>query len=140
MMEQKKIVNDKSQLFVRKDSEAQFIRVSQDSEEYLKVWIKEPTWLEVEKAANSLMNIDSKTQSFDLDLNAMYRYMIENFIEKTEPSLSAVDLIRLTPFVGNQIKEVLPNPFEMMSGDEEKNESWGEQLDEGKVTLRQQAS
>ena len=49
--------------------------------------------------------------------------MVENFIEKTEPKLSAVDLIRLTPFVGNQIKEVLPNPFEMMAGDEEKNEN-----------------
>jgi len=48
--------------------------------------------------------------------------MVENFIEKTEPSLSAVDLIRLTPFVGNQIKEVMPNPFELMSGDEEKND------------------
>ena len=46
----------------------------------------------------------------------------ENFIEKTEPKLSAVDLIRLTPFVGNQIKEILPNPFEYMQGDDSKKE------------------
>lgn len=118
----KKIVSNKSVMFALTEAKCHWIQVAPDSDEYLKIWIKEPTWLEVEKAANSLMNIDAKTQSFDLDLNAMYRYMIENFIEKTEPSLSAVDLIRLTPFVGNQIKEVMPNPFELMSGDEEKND------------------
>jgi hypothetical protein len=119
----KKIVTDKSVMFALTEAKCHYIQVAPDSEEYLKIWIKEPTWLEVEKAMNSLMNIDAKNQNFDLDLNAMYRYMVDNFIEKTEPSLTTVDLIRLTPFVGNQIKEVLPNPFEMMSGDEEKNES-----------------
>ena len=45
--------------------------------------------------------------------------MFENFIEKTEPQLSPIDIIRLTPYVGNQIKEILPNPMDM-AGDEEK--------------------
>ena len=71
---------------------------------------------------NSLMNIDAKTQSMDIDLNAMFRYMVENFIEKTEPSLSTVDMLRLSPYVGNQLKEILPNPMNMMQGDEEKND------------------
>ena len=136
----KKIVSNKSVMFALTEAKCHWIQVAPDSDEYLKIWIKEPTWLEVEKAANSLMNIDTKSQTFDLDLNAMYRYMIENFIEKTEPSLSTVDLIRLTPFVGNQIKEVLPNPFEMMSGDAEKNENWGGQLGREKAALLQQAS
>jgi hypothetical protein len=49
--------------------------------------------------------------------------MVDNFIEKTEPQLSAVDLIKLTPYVGSQLKEILPNPLEdFTSGDEEKNE------------------
>ena len=38
------------------------------------------------------MVLDAKTQTMDLDLNAMYRYMIENFIDKTEPMLTTVDL------------------------------------------------
>ena len=82
MMENKKIVNDKSQLFVKKESEPKYIRVSQDSDEYLKVWVKEPTWLQVETALSSVLNIDSKSQNFDLDLNKMYRYhenIIKNF-------------------------------------------------------------
>ena len=52
--------------------------------------------------------------------------MIENFIEKTEPSLSIVDLLRLNPFVGNQLKDILPNPLEGFQEDEVKNEISGE--------------
>ena len=127
MMEQKKIVNDKSQLFVRKDSEAQFIRVSPDSEEYLKVWIKEPTWLQVEMAMAAVMKVDPKTQSMEIDMNAMYRFMVENFIEKTEPSLSMIDILRLNPYVGNQLKDILPNPLEAFKGDDQKNGQLSEQ-------------
>jgi hypothetical protein len=120
---EKKITQNKSVLFALTEAKMHHVKVAPETEEYLKVWVKEPTWLEVEQAMNSLMDIDAKTQSFNLDLNTMYRYMVDNFITKTEPSLSSVDLLRLTPFVGNQIKEILPNPFDMMSEDEEKKES-----------------
>ena len=119
----KKIVKDKSVMFALTEAKCHWVKVAPDSDEYLKVWIKEPTWLEVEKAINTLMKINAKTQNLDIDLNKMYRYMVDNFITKTEPSLSTVDLIKLTPFVGNQIKEILPNPFEALAEDEEKNEN-----------------
>ena len=122
MLNNKKIVTDKSALFALVTAKEHFIRVSPESDEYLKVWVKEPTWLEAEKALNSVMKIDQRTQSFDIDLQAMYRYMIENFIEKTEPSLSTLDTLRISPYVGNQLKEILPNPMAMMQEDEEKNE------------------
>lgn len=122
MMETKKVVSDKSKLFVEKNTEPHYVKVSPDSEEYLKVWIKEPTWLQVEQAMASVMKVDPKTQSMDIDLNAMYRFMVENFIERTEPSLSAIDLLRLNPYVGNQLKEILPNPMQGIEGDDEKNE------------------
>lgn len=121
-METKKVVSDKSKLFVEKNTEPHYVKVSPDSEEYLKVWIKEPTWLQVEQAMASVMKVDPKTQSMDIDLNAMYRFMVENFIERTEPSLSAIDLLRLNPYVGNQLKEILPNPMQGIEGDDEKNE------------------
>ena len=112
MFEEKKIINNKNDLFVESESELHYVRCSPDTDEYLKVWIKQPTWLQVEKAMNTVLKLDAKTQSMDLDLNAMYRYMVDNFIDRTEPSLSTVDLLRLTPYVGNQLKEVLPNPFQ----------------------------
>ena len=122
MLNNKKIVSDKSALFALTEATEHYVKVSPESDEYLKVWVKEPTWLETEKALNSVMKIDQRTQSFDIDLQAMYRYMVENFIEKTEPSLSTIDMLRLSAYVGNQIKEILPNPMLMMQGDEEKNE------------------
>ena len=122
MLNDKKVITDKSVLFALNEPTLHYIKVAPESEEYLKVWVKEPTWLEAEKALNSVMKIDSKTQSFDLDLNAMYKYMVDNFIEKTEPPLSTVDMLRLSPYVGNQIKEILPNPMNMMQEDEGKND------------------
>ena len=106
-----KVVSDRTKLFIGSDSECHEIKVSPDSDEVLRVWIKQPTWLQVEQALSSVMNIDSTSQSMDIDLNKMYRFMVKNFIDKTEPSLSATDLLRLTPYVGNQLKDILPNPF-----------------------------
>ena len=118
----KKIVSDKSVLFALSEPTLHHIRVAPDKDEYLKVWVKEPTWLEVDKAMNSMMKIDAKRQDMDIDLNAMFKFMVENFIVKTEPSLSAIDMLRLTPYVGNQLKEILPNPFTALEEDEEKND------------------
>ena len=122
MLSEKKIVTDKNVLFALTEPTLHHIKVAPESDEYLKVWVKEPTWLEVDKAMNSLMKINSRTSQMEIDLNAMFRYMVENFITKTEPSLSTVDIIRLTPYIGNQLKEILPNPLESMGDDEAKNE------------------
>ena len=122
MLNDKKIVSDKSVLFALTEPALHYIRVAPESDEYLKVWVKEPTWLEVDKAMNAMMKIDAKRQDMDIDLNAMFRFMVENFVVKTEPSLSAVDILRLTPYVGNQIKDILPSPFSAVEGDEEKND------------------
>ena len=121
-MQDKKIVTDKNVLFALTEPTLHYIRVAPESEEYLKVWVKEPTWLEVDRAMNSMMKIDAKKQDMDIDLNAMFKFMVENFVVKTEPSLSAIDILRLTPFIGNQIKEILPNPFTAFEEDEVKNE------------------
>ena len=45
-------------------------------------------------------------------------------LRRTEPSLSTIDLLRLSPYIGNQLKEILPNPFNLGNDgeDEEKNE------------------
>lgn len=119
---EKNIVSNKNVLFALTEPTLHYIKVAPESEEYLKVWVKEPTWLEVDKAMNSMMKIDAKKQDMELDLNAMFRFMVENFVVKTEPSLSAIDMLRLTPYIGNQLKEILPNPFNSLEGDEEKNE------------------
>ena len=121
-MTEKKVIKDKNVLFALQEPTLHYVKVAPDQEEYLQVWVKEPTWLETEKALNSVMKIDTRTQNLDIDLNAMYRYMVENFISKTEPSLSTLDMLRLSPYVGNQLKEILPNPMSMMQEDEGKKD------------------
>ena len=104
------VVNDKNSLFARTETEMYELKVSAESDEVLKIWIKEPTWLQVEQALSSVM--DMSEEGMSLDLNKMYKFMAEEFIEKTEPQLSTLEILRLSPFIGNQLKEILPNPFE----------------------------
>ena len=110
------IVNDKNMLFARTESECHELKVSPDSEQVLKVWVKEPTWLQVEQALSSVMQLSE--DSMNLDLNKMYRFMAEEFIDKTEPSLSTTEILRLSPFIGEQLKDILPSPFtDLMEAD-----------------------
>tara|TARA_R110001592_G_scaffold145957_1_gene369798 strand:+ start:12741 stop:13109 length:369 start_codon:yes stop_codon:yes gene_type:complete len=121
-VEKMNTVKDKNVLFALTEEKCHELKVSPTSDECLKVWVREPTWLEVDKAMNSVMKIDAKTQGMEIDLNAMYRYMVDKFVVRTEPTLSALELIRLTPYIGNQLKAVLPNPLETMNEDKVKNE------------------
>ena len=83
--------------------------------------------MQVEAAMASVMKVNSRTQEMDIDLNNLYHYMIDNFVEKTEPSLSKVDLIRLSPYLGSQLKDILPNPLQDAMGDDTKNDKSGTQ-------------
>jgi len=122
-MTERKIVSDKNMLFAATATECHQIRVNPESEEYLNVWIKQPTWLQVEQALSSVMDMNAEGQTMGINLNKMYRYMVENFVEKTEPHLTVTDLIRLNPYVGAQLKEILPNPFMDVMGDDTGNEN-----------------
>ena len=116
---QKKTVSNKSALFAVSDSTLHYVRVAPDSEEYLKVWIKEPTFLQLEKAQAKLINLNSRTQDISLEMDTLFRYLWEAFVEKTEPSLTSIEILKLSPFVGSQIKEILPDPFAIQMGDED---------------------
>ena len=115
------VVSDKNRLFAAIETKEHQLRVAPNTDDVLKVWIKEPTWLQVEQALSSVMKLDSGTQSLDLDLNKMYKFMVENFIEKTEPDLSPLELMRLSPYIGAQLKDILPNPFGDIMGADEGN-------------------
>jgi hypothetical protein len=112
-----KVVNDKAMLFAKTETECHQIKVAPNSDEILKVWIKEPTWLQVEQSLSKLMKLDT-SGNMDIDLNELYRYLVEEFIEKTEPSLTPLEIMRLSPYIGLQLKDVLPNPFEELQEDD----------------------
>ena len=63
----KKIVSDKTALFAPSEPTLHYIKVAEDTDEYLQVWVKAPTWLEVDKAINNLGKIDAKSQNLHID-------------------------------------------------------------------------
>ena len=117
----KKTVKNKSALFATTDPELHYVKVSPSSDEYLKVWIKEPTFLQLEKAQAKLINLNARTKDISLEMDTLFRYLWEAFVEKTEPQLTSIEVLRLSPYVGNQIKEILPDPFNL-EGDEDLKE------------------
>jgi len=120
-----KIVTDKSKLFASSKSTLHLIRVAPDSEEYLRIWVKEPTYMQLEKAQAKVINLNSSSD-ITLEMDALFRYLWEAFVDKTEPSLSSVEVLRLSPYVGSQIREVLPDPFDYGREDEDLKENTNE--------------
>ena len=118
-MEQKKILTDKSKLLARTESTIHYVKIEPNSDEHLKVWIKEPTFLQLEQAQMKLFNLDMKGKDVSFDMVEVYRYLVEAFVEKTEPMLTPIDLLRLNPYVGQQLKNILPDPFSLMEVDED---------------------
>ena len=60
-----------------------------------------------------MINLNTRTGDIELEMDTMFRYLWEAFVDKTEPSLSVVEVLRLNPYIGNQIKEIMPDPFDM---------------------------
>ena len=91
MLNEKKIVSDKNLLFAEREPKLHYLKISENSDEYLKIWIKEPTWLQVEQGMASVMNINPKTQEMDIDLNNLFTFFalilplqVFSNLEKTE--------------------------------------------------------
>jgi hypothetical protein len=113
------IATDKSKLLVSRQATEHYVRIAPGSEEYLKIWIKEPTFLQLEQAQMKLFDFNASSQEVNLDMAEVYRYLWDAFVEKTEPALSAMDVLGLNPYIGSQIKEILPNPFGFNEVDED---------------------
>ena len=78
---EKKTLKDKNLLFAPTESQVHYIKVAPDSDEYLKVWIKEPTFLQLEKAQAKLINLNSRTKDISLEMDTLFRYLWEAFVD-----------------------------------------------------------
>jgi hypothetical protein len=76
--------------------------------ETFEVWVKDLTFLDIQKAAQSLLKGDG------FNLSAYWRYAFENWILKTNPELSLGELLLLNPEAGQSITALLPAPGEMI--------------------------
>ena len=110
---EKQILNDVSKILANRNSKVHYVKVAPDSDEHLKVWLKEPTFLQLEQAQMKLFNINMDERDLSFDMKEVYQFLWDAFVEKTEPALGALDMMRLNPYVGAQIKALLPDPFSL---------------------------
>ena len=70
--------------------------------------LKEPTFLDMQKAAQFLI------KEGGVDLSDYWTYAFANWVESTEPEMSTEELLRLIPEAGKALSELLPSPEEMV--------------------------
>ena len=109
----KKIVEDINSLLVHGGTTAHDIDVGEDS--IIRVWIKELSFLDTQRAIKEFMSIDANGQ-LAMDIAGYWKYMFLEAIEKTEPRMSKSQLIRLKPDVAQQITSLLPQPQDLVAG------------------------
>ena len=111
--ENKKIIEDVNSLLVNGSSTQYDVSVNEDR--ILKVWIKELSFLDSQKALKEVVNI-SQGGDVEIDLAGYWRYMLTECVERPEPQLSKAQLFALKPDVAGKITELMPQPQDLLVG------------------------
>jgi len=85
-----------------------------DSEVVMKVWVKELSFMQLQDAIKTFVNL-SAGGSVDIDLANYWKYMFAEAIDKTEPRLTIPQMLSLRPFIANQITALLPQPQDLLA-------------------------
>ena len=86
-----------------------------DSEVVMKVWVKELSFMQLQEAIKTFVNL-SASGSVDIDLANYWKYMMKQCIDRTEPKMGMAQLYALKPEIANQIIAVLPQPQDLVAG------------------------
>jgi hypothetical protein len=103
---------EKQAILTKKNEHKHEIGVDPDeSDAVMEVWIRDTTFLDVQKAAQSMFSMDGG--EIKLDLEGYWHYAFTNWIVRTNPELSPEEMTNLNAYVGQQIASLLPKPDEM---------------------------
>lgn len=105
------IVN-KEQILTKKNEQKHEVVIDPDNPELImEVWVRDITFLDIQRAAQKMFILDNNTAS--LDLHAYWEHAFSNWVVKTNPELSTEELLNLNSEVGQQIANLLPKPDEL---------------------------
>lgn len=111
-------VVEKNKILTKKNERQHEIRADPDNpESTLLVWIRDISYLDVQKAAQTMFVVGG--EGVTLDLEAYWEYAFTNWVVRTEPELTAEEMTQLNAYVGEQLARLLPKPDELaeaMSG------------------------
>tara|TARA_R110002020_G_scaffold201043_6_gene403506 strand:+ start:529 stop:801 length:273 start_codon:yes stop_codon:yes gene_type:complete len=77
----------------------------------MEVWVRDITFFDVQKAAQSMFSMDGDDISLNLD--GYWRYAFSEWVVRTNPDLTVDEMMNLNAYVGQQIAFLLPKPDEL---------------------------
>jgi len=77
----------------------------------MEVWIRDITFFDVQKAAQSMFSMQGDDISLNLD--GYWRYAFSEWVVRTNPDLNVDEMMNLNAYVGQQIASLLPKPDEL---------------------------
>tara|TARA_Y100000004_G_scaffold144971_1_gene165307 strand:- start:176 stop:448 length:273 start_codon:yes stop_codon:yes gene_type:complete len=77
----------------------------------MEVWVRDITFFDVQKAAQSMFSMDGDDVSLNLD--GYWRYAFSEWVVNTNPQLTVDEMLNLNAYVGQQIASLLPKPDEL---------------------------
>jgi|TARA_R100000152_G_C6709399_1_gene137284 hypothetical protein len=89
------------------------IQVDPENNLVLRVWVKELTFLQMQAAIKSFVEISAEG-GVNLDLAGYWRYMMDECIERTEPQMTKTQMLGLKASIAQQITALLPQPQDLM--------------------------
>jgi len=114
----KMTVVEKNKILTKKNEHQHEIRADpHNPESTLLVWIRDISYLDVQKAAQTMFVVGG--EGVTLDLESYWKYAFTNWVVRTEPELTAEEMTQINAYVGEQLASLLPKPDELaeaMSG------------------------
>ena len=112
-MNQQKIVTDKSLILKNNETKKYVVSIDPDDESLnMEIWVRDITFLDIQAAAQRMIAVENGEVS--LDLEAYWNFAFNNWITKTNPSLSKDEIQSIKGYVGEQISKNLPQPSDLM--------------------------
>ncbi|WP_293316121.1 hypothetical protein [Phenylobacterium sp.] len=103
---------EKQAILTKKNERKHEVRTDPDDPDMvMEVWVRDISFLDVQKAAQSMFQMDGT--NITLDLEGYWSYALSNWVVRTNPELTTQELTNLNAFVGQQIAALLPKPDEM---------------------------
>jgi hypothetical protein len=105
-------ITEKHNILTKKNEHKHEIGVDPDDPDtVMEVWIRDITFLDVQKAAQSMFQMDGDDVS--LNLEGYWNFALSNWVVRTNPELTVDEMENLNAYVGQQIASLLPKPDEL---------------------------
>jgi len=110
---QRRVAN-KSQLLNSQNVQKHEVQVDpNDSEVIMEVWVKELTFLDIQRAAQEMIIIQ-EGGDLGFSLEGYWRHAFSHWVTRTNPELSANELLELSGYAGDKLAAILPQPNDLV--------------------------